>query len=467
MAKPETNPAIGALETGIRHAAVIGAGTMGGGIAAQFANAGIPVDLLDIAGGPSGTGPAEAGIARQMKVGGFMTPSAAELVWPGNIDDHLDRIAEADWIVEAVVENLGVKRKLYARLDALRKPGSIVSSNTSTIPRAALIDGASEDFGRSFVITHFFNPPRMMELMELVTADDTDPAIAAMARAAARDVLGKTVVDCRDTPGFIANRIGCYWLAVALLETARMGLSIEEADAVQTVFGIPRTGAFGLMDLIGIDLIPGVWGSLASALPDDDDLHTYDLNRWDLALSMIESGAHGRKTGAGFYRKGKDGAREVLDLETGGYRELEPVDPASIPGGGKDVAALVTDDGKLGRYAASVLARVVAYTAKHAPDIAIEVADIDTAMQLGYSWREGPLALTGKAGLATLRTEIAALGFDVPPLLTGEIAAAKTMVSDAPLCRHCSPERTNSPETRRHRFAISATDSPFSRYTAR
>lgn len=409
--------ALGARESGIGRAAVLGAGTMGSGIAAQFANAGIPVDLLDMSGGDSGSGPAEAGIARQLNAGGFMSPSAADLVRPGSIDRDLEWVADADWIIEAVVENLDIKRDLYRRIDALRKPGSVISSNTSTIPRAALISGASANFGRDFVITHFFNPPRSMELMELVTAQETDPAVAKVVRGAAKNVLGKTVIACRDTPGFIANRIGCYWLAVALLEAARMGLTIEEADAVQSALGVPRTGVFGLMDLVGIDLIPSVWGSLAAALPAGDDLHAFDLPDWDVAKALIAAGSHGRKTGAGFYRKGKDGSREVLDLESGGYRAHRPANAAALPGAGRNLAALVGDEGRLGRYAASVLARVIAYAASHGADIAVDAGDIDVAMQLGYSWRDGPFALARSVGLADMRERITSLGIAVPPLL--------------------------------------------------
>jgi 3-hydroxyacyl-CoA dehydrogenase len=160
--------ALGALETGIRRAAVIGAGSMGSGIAAQFANAGIAVDLLDIPGGESRNGPAEGGIARQLKAGGFMAPEAAVLVRSGNVEDHLDRLAEADWIVEVVIENLAIKRDLYRRIDAVRKPGTIVSSNTSTILRADLVAGLDAGFARDFIVTHFFNPPRVMRLVEIV-----------------------------------------------------------------------------------------------------------------------------------------------------------------------------------------------------------------------------------------------------------------------------------------------------------
>ncbi len=410
-------PALGVKESGIARAAVIGAGAMGSGIAAQFANAGVPVDLLDIAGDGDRDGPARAGIARQIAAGGFMDGSAAALVRPGNLDDHLDRLATADWIVEAVIEDLAIKRALFARIAAVRRPGCVVSSNTSTIPRAALVHGLPADFARDVLITHFFNPPRHMRLVELVVGPDAQH-IGARAGTAARVVLGKDVVPCRDTPGFIANRIGCFWIAAAALKAARMGLTVEEADAVHAALGIPRTGVFGLLDLVGLDLVPHVWGSLMATLPATDALQAHDLPGWAVIRDLLAQGRFGRKTGAGFYRKGPDGTREALDLATGTYRPLAPVDPQTLPGGGRDVAALVTDSGRFGRYAAAVLSQVLAYAAEHGPDIAGDVGAVDVAMELGYSWREGPFRLAERAGLRPL----AAALDTVPPLLSRGLA---------------------------------------------
>lgn len=411
--------ALGALESGVRRAAVIGAGSMGSGIAAQFANAGIAVDLLDMAGGENRIAPAEGGIARQLKAGGFMAPEAAALVRPGNVEDHLDRLAEADWIVEAVIEDLAIKRDLYRRIDAVRRPGSIVSSNTSTILRADLVAGLGEGFARDFIVTHFFNPPRVMRLVEIVSAPETPADLLARADAANRDILGKTVVMCRDTPGFIANRIGCYWMAVAALEAARLGLTVEQADAVNAAFGIPRTGVFGLLDLIGIDLVPHVWGSLHATLPATDGFQSFNLTKDALFTTLVAEGRHGRKTGQGFYRKSAEGAREALDLTNGQYRAEAA---ATLPGGGRDLAALLADEGPLGRYAFSVLSHVVTYAAQNGPDIADDVEAIDTAIVLGYSWREGPFRLADRAGVAALAARMTAEGRAVPPLLAAAAA---------------------------------------------
>ncbi|GGH62756.1 3-hydroxyacyl-CoA dehydrogenase [Frigidibacter albus] len=411
--------ALGAAETGVARAAVVGAGSMGAGIAAQFANAGIPVDLLDIPGKDGNrNGPAETGIARQLKAGGFMAPEAAALVRPGNVEDHLDRLAQADWIVEAIIEDLGLKRDLYQRIDAVRRPGTAVTSNTSTIPRAALVQGLGEAFAQDFAISHFFNPPRVMRLLEIVGGPESAPDTLARIRAGGQALLGKTLVDCRDTPGFIANRIGCFWMAVGMLEAMRQELTVEEADAVHAAMGIPRTGVFGLADLVGLDLIPHVWGSLMAALPPEDDLHRFDLPGNALVRRLVAEGRHGRKTGAGFYRRAKDGTREALDLTTGEYRPERPVDGKTLPGVGRDLAALVADEGRFGRYAATVLSTLVDYAATNAPDIAGDVAAVDTAIELGYSWREGPFRLADRAGTAALADVLKAAARPVPALLT-------------------------------------------------
>lgn len=404
----------------IKRVAVIGAGSMGGGIAAQFANAGMTVDLLDMAGSAADrNAPAAGGIVRQVKSGGFMDEALASLVRPGNVEDDFDRLAEADWIVEVIIEDLAAKHALYRRIDAICKPGAIVSSNTSTIPRSALIEGMSEVFARNFVITHFFNPPRQMQLVELVTAAENDADSVARIRAALVVMLGKTVVDCHDTPGFIANRIGCHWLAVAALEAFRQGVTPEEADAVMAALGMPRTGVFGLLDLIGIDLVPHVWGSLMHALPARDDLQRFDLPGDPVIKALIAAGRFGRKSKAGFYRLTADKTREVYDPATGDYRPEQPVSPTQLPG---DLSVLLSGPDRLSRYAWSVLSSVIAYSAACTPEIADDTASIDTAMRLGYAWREGPFQLATRVGADALADRLREDGRDVPTLLaTGDV----------------------------------------------
>ncbi len=412
----------------IKTAAVIGAGSMGSGIAAQFANAGIPVLLMDVA---AATGPrnaaAEAGIARQLKAGGFMHPSRAALVTPCNPTDDIARLGEADWIVEAVVENLDVKRELFARVDAARAPGSIVSSNTSTIPLAKMIEGQSERFARDFLITHFFNPPRVMQLLEVVAGPATSEAAAATIRAAGEDVLGKTVLACRDTPGFIANRIGCFWIALAIIEEQRLGLTIEEADAVAGApFRIPPIGPFGVLDLGGVDLVPHVWGSLQTLLPQSDLLWAYNLTAEPLIRRMIGRNLLGRKSGAGFYRLNRDGARrsrDVLDMATCEFRPERPVALPSLTAYGRDLRQLCEQDDAAGRYAWRVLSGLVRYSATVAPDIAGGIADVDVGMRLGYGWGEGPFQIADRVGAAWIAERLRAEGEAVPKLLADAAAA--------------------------------------------
>ncbi|MBL4810862.1 MAG: enoyl-CoA hydratase/isomerase family protein [Rhodobacteraceae bacterium] len=406
---------IGAKDSGISRVAVCGAGPMGSGIAALFANAGIAVDLLDLVGDKIPNARALAGVEYQRKAGGFMGPMAEKLVTCGTIEDDLQCLAEADWIVEAVSENLDIKRDLYARIDAVRKAGSIVSSNTSTISLAKLVHGMSDDFARNIIITHFFNPPRAMRLVEIVATDKTDPEIVQRAQKACRALLGKTVVKCRDTPGFIANRIGCFWMAAAALEAKRMRLDVELADAVHATLGMPRTGVFGLFDLVGIDLVPQVWGSLGAALPLEDALHSYDITADPLFAQLIAKGRFGRKTGMGFYRENEDGRREALDLSTGEYRALRPV--TGLPAGGRDIQTLLDDDSLAGEYANRIVAITVGYSASHLAELGDDAAVVDTAIELGYAWKYGPFALADRVGLGRIVDELRNMGQAVPPAM--------------------------------------------------
>jgi len=426
--------AVGVEQSGIRCAAVIGAGSMGSGIAAQFANAGVPVILLDIAGDASNrNGPAEAGIARQLKVGGFMHPDAAKLVRAGNTEDDLGLLAEADWIIEAVIERLDIKRELYRRIATVRKPDAVVASNTSTIPLAQLVEGLDSDFAAHFMINHFFNPPRVMQLVEIVASPENAPETVARIRNACESVLGKTVVDCRDTPGFIANRIGCYWLAAGALEARKLGLTIEEADAVNTAFGIPRTGVFGLLDLVGLDLIPNIWGSLMNTLPATDAIHRQDLPGDSTVKKILAEGRFGRKSGAGYYRVNPDKSREASDLETGEFRPEAPFPAANLPGGGKKLAALLDADDKYGRYAWAVFKETLVYSATHAPEIAGDIEAIDKAMELGYAWRQGPFRLADSYGATRVAERLRSEGEAVPALIDAAAANGGFYVEGKPL----------------------------------
>jgi 3-hydroxyacyl-CoA dehydrogenase len=243
------------VSAALSRVAVIGAGVMGSGIAAQIANAGIPVLLLDRG---DIAADALAAMAKRSPAP-FMSPRAMRLVQTADSDSALEQIADCDWIIEVIVERLDIKQALYRRIDAVRRPDAIVSSNTSTIPLAQLVSGMPEAFASCFVITHFFNPPRYMRLLELVSGPHTDPHHLARLRDFCDVRLGKTPVACHDTPGFIANRIGTYWMQEGLNAALDLGLTVEEADAAMgKPAGIPKTGIFGLLDLVGLDLMPHI-----------------------------------------------------------------------------------------------------------------------------------------------------------------------------------------------------------------
>jgi 3-hydroxyacyl-CoA dehydrogenase len=404
----------------IRKVGVIGAGTMGAGIAAQVANAGLPVVLLDIVppGANNRSAVAEGAVAKLLKTepAAFMSKRAAKLVETGNIEDDLGRLSDCDWIIEAVIERIDVKHALYRRLDAVRRPGSAISSNTSTIPLAVLTEGMGEAFRRDFLITHFFNPPRYMRLLEIVAGPDSDPALVDAVVRFADLTLGKSIVRCEDSPGFIANRLGIFWMQTALCETLDAGISVEEADAVLgRPMGVPKTGVFGLMDLVGIDLGPHINASMARALPQSDAFHA--VNR-DIPLiaRMIADGFTGRKGKGGFYRLNRAGGaktKEALDLASGDYRPERPPSIAEA----KDLATLMAADTPVAQFAFRVLGRTIAYAATLLPEAAADIAAIDDAMRLGYNWRWGPFELADKLGTEWLAKRLDREGLPVPALL--------------------------------------------------
>jgi len=414
----------------IRKVCVIGAGTMGAGIAAQVANAGVPVLLLDIVPKDAGNrnAIAEGAVAKMLKTepAPFMSKSAAKLVETGNIEDHLEKIAECDWVIEAVIERLDIKQGLYAKIEAVKRDGTAVSSNTSTIPLGQLVEGRSAAFQRDFLITHFFNPPRYMRLLEIVTGPATDTAIAAKVEHFSDAALGKTVVRANDTPGFIANRIGTYWIQLGLNAAFDMGLTVELADAIAgKPMGVPKTGIFGLVDLVGIDLMPHLQASLTSTLPKDDPYQAI-ARTMPLIEKMIGEGYTGRKGKGGFYRLNKEMGRrkESIDLASGEYREtIRAFGPSGAAGKG-DLRALVETKGKIGDYAWAVLGGTLAYAAALVPSAAGDVVAIDDAMKLGYNWKAGPFEMIDKLGADWLAQRLESEGKPVPEIL--KIAGDRT-----------------------------------------
>ena len=404
---------------GIERCAVLGAGLMGSGIAAHLANAGLPVLLLDM---PAKEGPRSAvamGAIERLKKADpqpLMTPDAARLITPGNFDDDLPKLAECDWIIEVIIEDLGAKRAMYDRIDAVRKPGSIVSSNTSTIPLRALSGKQSPAFQADFCITHFFNPPRYMRLLELVTGPATRPEVAAELTQLCDIRLGKGVVACKDTPGFIANRIGTYWITCAVNEAIERGVPVEEADAAHRPMGIPKTGVFGLVDLVGLDLMPLVSKSLLHSLPPDDDFRRV-FKQHPLLSRMIADGNTGRKGKGGFYRLNKARQKEAMDLVSGEYRPATKPKPEAVEAGRRDLGALARHPSPVGQYANAVLVQTLAYAASLVPAIADTIPAVDEAMRLGYAWAYGPFELMDRLGTDWLAGAAEAAGLAVPPLL--------------------------------------------------
>ena len=414
----------------INKVAVIGAGLMGSGIAAHVANASIDVVLLDIVpeGARKRSELALGAVERMLKSepAAFMEKRGAKRITCGNIEDDMARLAEADWIVEAVIEKLDIKQAIYRMIDGVRKDGSIVSSNTSTIPCRELMAGMDESFQRDFLITHFFNPPRYMRLLEIVSGDKTrTQAITAVSEFADIE-LGKGVVECNDTPGFIANRIGTFWIQVAVVEAFKGNVTVEQADAaIGRALGIPKTGIFGLMDLVGIDLMPLVGKSLYDAVPENDAYRAL-YGEPELIRKMIAEGSIGRKGKGGFYRLNKEGGKpvkEVIDLATGEYSTALRPTPDSVRAAGPSPRALFEHGDAVSNFAWQVMSATLTYAADLIPEIADNVADVDDAMKLGYAWKQGPFELIDKIGAGWLAERLAAETRTVPELL--KLAADK------------------------------------------
>ncbi|MBI1327650.1 MAG: 3-hydroxyacyl-CoA dehydrogenase [Alphaproteobacteria bacterium] len=411
----------------IQKVAVIGSGVMGSGIAAQIANAGVPVVLLDIKPA-DGTNLAAKAVEKLLKTdpAPLMHPRNAKLITCGNMEDDLALLKDCDWIVEVVLEDLAVKHKTYEKIQAHRKAGSIVSSNTSTIPLHNLVEPFGDKLAPDFLITHFFNPPRYMRLLELVYSDKTKKDHVKAIRDFCDITLGKGVVVCHDTPGFIANRLGVYWLQVGLNEAVAMNVPIEIADAVMgKPVGIPKTGIFALVDLIGVDLIPHLAKSMLATLPEKDDYRKI-YKDFPIIKGMIEAGYTGRKGKGGFYRldpaKPKDKIKQALKLSVGNFGEEsygKPVDTKlpSVENGKKGLRAVLTADDIGGQYAKKVLLQVLHYAASLIPEIADNVQDADEAMRLGYNWKFGPFEMIDQLGAGFVNAEWKAMGKDIPPLM--------------------------------------------------
>ena len=424
----------------IKQVAVIGAGVMGASIAAHIANSGTPVLLLDIVpdGAKKRNAIAEGAVAKMLKTdpAPFMAKRVAKLITCGNIEDHLEKIADCDWIIEAVIERLDIKQDLYRKIDKVRAKGSVVSSNTSTIPLATLIDGLDKGFAQDFIITHFFNPPRYMRLLELVGSSVTRDDVIETVSEFADHKLGKTCAICHDEPGFIANRLGVYWVQAAMAEAMDRKLTVEEADSViGRPFGIPKTGVFGLMDLVGLDLMPHVQSSMAGLLDKSDPFHAI-YRESPLVSKLIADGYTGRKGKGGFYRLNRDGGQKVkesINLETGEFSKSEKARLGSVRDAGKDPRKMMQATDKGGLYGRAVMGKTLAYAAFIAETAAKSIVDVDDAMKLGYAWKTGPFELIDAIGVDTLIEMLETDGVDVPPLLKKAAGKSFYKVEDGQL----------------------------------
>ena len=422
-------------DSGFRNIAVIGAGTMGSGIAAQIANAGHQALLLDLAARDGAEkSPAEMAIDRLLASDPpqLMHKRNAGSITTGTISDDFDKLAECDWIIEAVVERLDIKKDLYARLHATIGPDCIVSSNTSTIPISLLVEDMPADFRKRFAITHYFNPVRYMRLLELVRGADTEDAVIDRLADFNDRVLGKGVVRCADTPGFLGNRVGVFALQVGIDEAMRNALTIEQADALMgRPMGIPKTGVFGLYDLIGIDLMVDVVASLRSILPEGDAFHAVGGEN-AMISAMIADGFTGNKGRGGFYMTGDDGSEMARPL-TGAGAALADWRPASsdLPDAAvraADAAAtrreplleLLDGNDSCARFSRRVLGRVLAYAASLVPDVTSSPQDIDDAMKLGFNWQRGPFEMIDAIGPSRMAALLKEADLDVPPVLATE-----------------------------------------------
>jgi 3-hydroxyacyl-CoA dehydrogenase len=429
----------------IRSAAVLGAGTMGAQIAAHLANAGVPALLLDLT--PE---LAAAGLKRAsaLKPDPFFTRDAAALVTTGGFDTHFEAVRSSDWIIEAVVEQIDAKRALLERVEGVRAPAAIVSSNTSGIPIGLLGEGRSEGFRKHWLGTHFFNPPRYLRLLEIIPTPLTDPSVVERLAHFADRQLGKGVVIARDTPNFIANHIGLYGVVQTLRALESGDLTIEEIDAITGApLGRPKSATFRTMDIAGLDVLGHVARNLAERLPDDEARRTFSLP--PLVGALIERGWIGEKSGQGFYRRERNqddgtGAAslktpEILTLDPASltYRQrqtpqLPSLDAArSIEDTGHRIRTLFFGQDKVGAFLRATLGATLLYTARVAPAIAHSIDDVDRAMRWGFGWELGPFEIWDRLGVNAVLDALRPS--DLPPLVADLTRAGRDRFRDGAL----------------------------------
>jgi 3-hydroxyacyl-CoA dehydrogenase len=402
---------------------VVGAGAMGSGIAALAASAGCRVVLLDIPGdadprSPNRSGPAKSGLQKAIKSkpASFMEAAAVARVRTGNTEDHLQLLAECDWICEAIIEQPGPKQELFARIEALMKPTAIVSSNTSGIPMAMLLEGRGEKFRRRFLGTHFFNPPRYMHLLELIPTPQTDPAVIGAMREFAERTLGKGIVMAKDVPGFVANRLGVFGMVATMRRMEQHGLTIDEVDGLTgSLIGRARTATFRTGDLSGLDVLAHVTKGIGAATGEE-----FALPAW-VHSELVAKGKLGDKTGGGFYSKTKTGTL-TFDWKTSTYVPQQRLEGGDIGQSirmpiGQRLPAARALPGAHGAFLRDHLVDVAHYTLTLASELAYDIVAIDRAMEWGYGWEAGPFQVMDALGVDWLRDQFRLHSKSTPALL--------------------------------------------------
>src|ERR1700693_1140551 len=427
---------------------VLGAGTMGARIAAHFANAAVPVLLLDIVPPAlTSTDAAErnkivrAGLdaAKKSKPAAFFTAAMADKISIGNFDDDLQRCKDADWIIEVVAENLDIKKNLLARVAQFRKPGAIVTTNTSGLPVHLIAEGMSEEFQQHWAGTHFFNPPRYLKLIELIPGPKTSPEVLETLAEFCDRRLGKGVVVAKDTPNFIANRIGTFSMLNALRLMNKLGMTIEEVDACTgPVIGQPKSATFRTADIVGLDVLVHVVKNIYETVPGDESREMYKVPAF--VEDMAKRKWLGDKTGQGFYKKLRgQGEKEILtlDVNTMEYRPRQKARFASIEAGktientGDRLRALIGPilDGQTGDKAQQFLwgsiSETCLYAARRVPEISDRVADVDRALRWGFGWELGPFEVMNAIGVKAFSTQVQKEGRALPPVVEKLLAGGR------------------------------------------
>jgi 3-hydroxyacyl-CoA dehydrogenase len=402
-----------------RTAAVLGAGVMGTQIAAHLANAGLTVHLLDIAApAPNKNQIVETAFQKALKQtpAVFFTDKVSRRITLGNFDEDLQRVAEVDWVIEAVIEKLSVKQQLLERVESLVRDDAVISTNTSGLSVQSIAEGRSESFRRRFLGTHFFNPPRYLKLLELIPTADTDPSVLDRLQWFGQLHLGKGVVVAKDTPNFIANRIGVYMTLLGIRAVSE-GYTIEEIDVLTgTLVGRPKSGTFRTADLVGLDTLLYVTDNLYPAIPNDENRETFKMPDW--VRKMVETGTLGAKTGQGFYRKEK---QQILSLnpQTFGYEVAQPMHLdveaiAKLPQVSDRLRALYQHSGRAGDFFRRLTLSLLNYSAHRIPEISDRPADLDRAMRWGFGWDLGVFEIWDALGFVPVLTEMKKLGMSIP-----------------------------------------------------